>query len=711
MTEINTKQVHRASRCEAVLQRCAKRAWRLALARGLLLTIGGAGGVFFAEFILDKYLDLPPFVRGVLIAGALLTIGKIALDFLFRPLRRSVDEEQLARRIESAYPSLKGLFLTAVQLSRPGNPAAAYVSPLLLQHVVLEAEDLTDQIDPKRLFPVRRLLAPGAVFCAVLILWAVSAVGASESLSVWKERLLLKNVPWPRAVNLVVVRPEGEKVLVARGDDLLVEVRVTRGTVRQVELVCDWGSTQRVEVMTGWGEKVFRYTVPNVIRPFSFYARGGDGRTPVKRVVVVPRPRIEAIEAEIIYPQYTGLAPQKSVDGSVKALAGSTVRYTAWTRPRVRSARFRFFQSGSKEPALSRDLPLEHQGSRTKLSGQFTVSASGYYTFSLESLEGFVNDNPSRYRVRAVPDRIPQVRITKPLGTEECTPEGAVAVEGLVTDDWGISAVRFTYRIKEPAERDPGPAKEIELPLPEQTAGRSPKKVPVSYTFELRPLGVSEGTSIYWTVEATDNAGGTGRSSEGLIVVVRPEDLRDIIFDRLGSLREELKHAAELQARARRRLNRLIADTKKAASLDAKAVSVLGQGKAEQVAVSRRVETAVEALRELRDRMQRNAVGDLQEQKWIGSLADELQGLEQDKVTPLLEAMAKVSEQASAGGASPSAVKPLVARQEEIEKELRDIVDRMTQFNDINQLVQQLQEILQVEERVQRYTKQLMQRP
>ena len=144
--------------CRSVIEKCTKRAWRLALAKGLIFVIASFAGLLFAEFILDRYLDLPAAVRAILLLVFLAVFVKIFFQMLLLPLRKSVDVNEIARRVESGYPYLEGLFLTAVQLSRPGNPAASHISQALLEKVIDEADELSAQIEPGRLFPSKSLL-------------------------------------------------------------------------------------------------------------------------------------------------------------------------------------------------------------------------------------------------------------------------------------------------------------------------------------------------------------------------------------------------------------------------------------------------------------------------------------------------------------------------------------------------------------------------
>ena len=106
--------------------------------------------------------------------------------------------------------------------------------------------------------------------------------------------------------------------------------------------------------------------------------------------------------------------------------------------------------------------------------------------------------------------------------------------------------------------------------------------------------------------------------------------------------------------------------------------------------------------------MIRNRIGTLKEQKWFSSLGNELRSLTGDKVTPLARDLAHLAEQVGTGNASPSQLSSLIDRQRDVEDALRDVVDRRTQFGDINQLIRRLKDILSAQQKIKSMPKELL---
>ncbi|HAK94086.1 MAG TPA: hypothetical protein DCM87_03525 [Planctomycetes bacterium] len=660
-------------------------------------------GLLLAEFLLDYHLDIPAAMRAVLLLAALGACARAAFVLLVRPLGALPDAAGLARGVERAYPELEGRFITAVQLSAEGNPAAAHVSRELVATVVRDADRGARRIDAGRVYPLRGLLAPAAVLAVLAALWLAVVLWKGDVLGVWGSRLALANVPWPRSVVLRVVEPEGSPVLVAKGDDLMIEVEVVKGRARQVELLCDWDGVRSTEVMTRFGRYTFRHTMANLTRGFTFAARGGDGRTAPVSVKLVARPRIEKITAAVRYPAYAGRPDETSEDGSIRALAGSAVAFEAWVRPRIKEATFRLYGTGKDEPLAERRLEVRAEEEFSVIEGAFDVTQTGYYACALVSEEGFANTEQNRYRVRAIPDGVPVVRIAEPSVKEECTLGARLGIKATATDDWGLAAAWFAHAVKNP--EDPEPRPEEKTPLAIEAGAR---EAALGHVFDLGGARVREGSTIEWHIGAQDAAGGVGLSAEHVIVVVRPEDLRAILFDRLTMVREDLRSAAQLQDRARERLSALARDTREQATLESSAAGPLGQSRSDAQAMARRLDAAAQELARVRDRMARNQVADLKEQKWVGSLGEELKAIAGEKVAPLGRDIGKLAEAAGAGNASPTALPALIDRQGEIKDALQDIIDRMTEYGDLNQLARQLRDLYEAEERVKAMTREML---
>jgi len=700
--------------CVQILNAVKRRARNQTFLTNLLLFLCMLLVLPLTEFILDYNLDLPPAVRAVLIVCVFALVLRDIYIRLFKPLRQRPDQQHLARLIENNNPQLKGLLLTAVQLSDPDNPAASHVSPELIENVKNEAANAVDEADLTRIFSMRKLYGSTSGLFGLCLAWVMVVFLKGDVLDVWGARLLLRDYPWPRQVELVIEKPEGSKIMLAEGDDLMIEIRLLRGEVRRVDLVCDWeGGTSTQKVMTRWGGNMFRHTLPNLTKSFSFYARGGDGRTARISVELSERPRIERIEAVASYPEYTGMDDEKSMDGSIRALIGSKVSYKAWIYPKIVNAEMQLFASGEKDPVekMKPDVEEYKAYDETRMfslvTGGFEVKRSGYYTFSFEGVNGFSNVEASRFRIKAMPDQVPRIRITAPPSKEECTRNARVAITGEITDDWSVEKSELKYRVRFDPEKEQNPGKEQSLEVPLDEKG---KRVGVDYLFELSKIRLKEGSTVLWNLEAEDLAGGKGHSTEHVLVIVRPEDLNKILFDRLNMVREDIRSLKELQSRSCKRTRDLIRKTQDMATMDSGSAGGLGQVRSDERILSNRLTRAADRLYRIQERMVRNSVGDLKDRRWIKSLGDEVRNLVEERVEPLVVKTKSLIEKVGSGNASPATLPGILVQQNEIEEQLQDLEDRMAQFGDVNLIIRRLKDIISNEEEVKTLTKELFEK-
>lgn len=701
-----TEKTRLPKTCVNLLDACGRRSLRRRILLNMLSHLALLIGLPLAAFLLDYHLDLPVPVRAVLILGLLVVWGRHFSLRLLAAFRHRPDRQQLARSIERHQPGLNGILLTAVQLSESGNPAAEYVSPILIDQVRKQAGGAVKDVDLTGLYSKRPFVRPASLLGVLVLVWGMVGILRSDVLPVWGARLLMQDMPWPKSVVITLEKPASSPVMLAEGDDLMVQVKLERGDVRKVELVCSWPSgTQTRKVMTRWGGDMFRHTLPNLTRPFSFHAEGGDGRTIPVEVAISVRPRVERIEAEVQYPEYTGKGNDISRDGTIKALIGSRVSYRAWIQPPVDAAACRIYGSGEENPYEDQTLTIAEDADMSLVTGTFTVTRSGYYTFALTGREGFENRNAARFRIRAMQDAVPRVQITEPPAKEECTRTAVVAVKGIITDDWSVDRASLMYRVRFDPEKDqdPGPEQSRSMTLTEKGG-----KIPLDDQWRLSDITLKAGSTILWQVAATDLAGGTGRSPEQVLVIVRPEDLKKILFDRLNMVREDIRSLKELQLRSVKRTRELVKATQDMDTLDARAAGVLSQSGADERALANRLGRVAGRLTRIQERMVRNAVGDLKDRRWIKNLADEVAGLVSDRVTPLIAELKSLVESAGAGNASPVALSGIQSAQQVIADKLEDLEDRMAQFGDLNLIIRRLKDILANEEEVRSMTKELL---
>lgn len=185
-----------------------------------------------------------------------------------------------------------------------------------------------------------RALAGVASFALLL----VGARLGGETTTIFLERLIGRDVPWPQraTLELAYTRPsspgeprttgEAATLRIARGTDVAISVRAIGETPEEVVLHFKGGSEA---VLAPAADGTFRTVLRSCQEPIEFYATGGDDEDELPRlsIDVLDPPDIAALGLEITPPAYTGAPARVEFDRDVQVLAGSRITITILPTP------------------------------------------------------------------------------------------------------------------------------------------------------------------------------------------------------------------------------------------------------------------------------------------------------------------------------------------------------------------------------------------
>ncbi len=231
----------------------------------------------------DMLLRLPEHGSQLLLAAVFVSLLAAGLRWLWRPIWRArYDRAAIARRIEQAFPELRGLLASAIESA--GEPVdsplagAARLRAAVGERAARVAEplDFTAVIDFR---PARTAIAAwlAATVGLAAVLWcfpAAAPLSVQRILMPWREQ------PWPRRHRLDL---EPLPAKLATGQDLELAVIDTHGRVPQpVELCWRWkGDTAEQRLL---GEPTAdparaRFRLERLVRPVEVRVTGGDDDT------------------------------------------------------------------------------------------------------------------------------------------------------------------------------------------------------------------------------------------------------------------------------------------------------------------------------------------------------------------------------------------------------------------------------------------------
>ncbi|MHC5040272.1 MAG: hypothetical protein ACYTHM_23430 [Planctomycetota bacterium] len=457
-------------------------------------------------------------------------------SFLGRILTPMKDED-LALLLERRYPDLQCRLISAVQFEKM---MVSGTLPFSLPLARIVMDQAREAVRPRA---VGEVLDFGALkkslgwALLIVILMGGFFVAFPGPGGTWFHRnLLLRDVEWPRDTYLEMEGFKGKVLHIPRGEDVLLFARVTKGVQPDKATLyfsMEGGASGRVN-MTVVDEGRYKAVLKNLMERTTVYVRAGDGRTEDYRIAVVDRPEVEALEIDLMFPDYMGLPP--------RLLSGTGIDLSI---PLGTLLRFRGQSSKDLQRAwihLPPEDPLEGQGEGERgFLIEVRPEHGGILEIGLEDKDDLTCADPVRLPLRVIPDKAPVVGLRLMGISERITPRARIPMHIVIRDDHGVMRAELTHVV------------EVRKPKRETTEGR--KAIPnltrgtkdqiFEEVAEAEAYEVKPGMFLRLKVEATDGdtlkGPNVGRSETFALKVVTGEEL----FGEIVRRQQEQRRAFE----------------------------------------------------------------------------------------------------------------------------------------------------------------------
>lgn len=581
--------------------------------------------------------------------------GWVIWRFLFLPLRQHLSSSFLASHIERRFPGVHNRILSAVEFLE--NRVDARVGSTELQRAVID-EALRDMSrvqssDIVTFRPIRLVAIAGSVtfFLATLVAILHPAEAATSA-----QRLALpfSNIPWPRAVELQLVRadltkfaPEdGKPLLIARGDTLELYVENKRGKLPERV----WFEYRANEAEPASRESL---RITSIRDPqgqshdaalLSWIASGGslwfratggdDDVMPFHHVEVVPPPNLESLQVTLTPPAYLHRAQETLPPGvgHAQGYVGTTIDISGTSDKPLQSAVIRL---GNQQP-----ISVQLDDEKKHFTAQFKITEPGSksYWFELTDSQGFTDREPIRYELRGIADAVPDVSIELPIADVMLTPEATLPVQVLAKDDIGLREVRIVYQIGDeeslhtiPLFSDKSEEKGAALndvgPSPDR-----PQQHLADLNWKMSDLNPQPGMRVVFRAEATDDndidPNHVGKSVPRTITFASKEEKQREVATRVGNLLEDLTQATQLQQRTREQTQELMTQLDNVGELRSQDLDQLRRTEMDQRQTASRLTHSSDGIeaqaQQLLDEFRANQLKDDQTEQRLERLADEI---------------------------------------------------------------------------------------
>ena len=533
----------------------ARRVWKRSLFwTGFAIVLTGVIALFVGEAIVDWLMPLPSAVRIALLVIGAGVIGYLLYKYLIQPLRASLTLRDVALNVERSHPDLEDRLVSAIEFGNreSADPIESHMLQRLLEDTVARVKGINfkatiDHTQTRRHVGIAALVIVG---CVILSLLFPTEIHTS---------LLRVLVPWektdPVLTTRLTVEPGNARIL--RGKSLPIHVTVTGKSAEKVVLTYgDVGAQQRAtsevnkdeqqsKTMIGMlqnpdDKRGFAYEIFNIDADMEYYVVANETISERYTVEVFEMPKVTEISVAYTYPDYTGLKPVvQTGTGDIRAVVGAQAEIKLITNKAIQTASIAISQKsvGDQQSDLTADLySADSQmiiSNGNTLTTPIDVVEDGSYAIQLLCIDGFNNEIPIEYMIKAIPDAVPEVVIKEPGRDVKATKLDEVEIIAEATDDYGVAELKLMYRLGS------GELQELVMESSKEVVGFRQPAVSVSnesllpesqyaegtYTFYLEEFDVEPGDIISYYAHATDNNTRTGpgeASSEIYFIEIRP---------------------------------------------------------------------------------------------------------------------------------------------------------------------------------------------
>lgn len=363
---------------------------------------------------------------------ALAALGVVAGGIVFAVHRRTQpDWPDLARRIELRFPELNGVLITAVQQHPAGDGQFQYLQERIvraaLDHGGSQPWPATIPWSHAAAAQGVHLVALGCFMCVLAALPAPRR-GPGVFSNGW-------------TADGVTITP-GD-VSIERGERLVVVASFAGSLPASVNLVTTFPGAppKRTPLVKSLADPVFGGSVSEVATDFVYRVEYGDRQSRDFAVKVFEYPRLERADADLIFPEYTGLAP-KRIENTRRLSAVEGSRCTLTLQLNKPVARAQFVAKGD----ISETIPLVVASNSpvATLTG-LLLETNRTYLLQLVDADGRTNKLPAQFVVDVLKNREPELKVASPRGDTRPSALEEISFEGTVWDDFGVQAYGLAY--------------------------------------------------------------------------------------------------------------------------------------------------------------------------------------------------------------------------------------------------------------------------
>ena len=574
------KLTHRLARLRTLLA-----ANRALTGVGLALVFILSAGI--ALVILESVFYLRPILKIVLESLCTLCLLYLIARFCVLPFIRPPSLDRIALRVEQHFGGLQQHLISALQLWRQRNREEHATA--LVDAAIIQAERATQHLPYETLIDRKPPIRAATAVVVLALLGLLLHAGWPTALSGAAQRLANPQTPYTRPADTYIILQPGNVEIVG-GEPLALTAQFSGVIPRTARLyIREKGVHTWTSFVLPVKQAGASHHFPNMARSFDYRLSAHDAQTPTYTATVHPRPIVTHISHRDRFPPHTAMPDRiDQQGGDIIVPTGTQVSLTIEANKPLESAALVFDDATELPAAVSSSLA----------QATLTVKKDGRYRVHLRDPQMIANKDPVSYRIVALPDQPPDVRLLRPGQDIDLTESMRVSLVAEAFDDYGISRLELRYRKDDDTDHI--------LPII-TTLGR---EIETSYNWDMSNLNLLPGDQITYRIRAYDN---NPRPSFGetATFTIRMPSLFEIHREADKTQRESIDEIETVQQRGREldtRLKELARDMLTKDKLDWQEKRELEKVRQTQEQLAEQIESTAEQLDRALDRLQESGL-------------------------------------------------------------------------------------------------------
>ena len=403
-----------------------------------------------AMVLLDRWLQLPQWVRQLGFLGFIASLGTVAYFFIVRPLQKSVNPRFIARQLEGTQSETKNEIINWVDMREKDIPGS------IRDAVDAKAAEGLAEADVNTAIRSGKLPWLGGtamvLFGVLAVLFLIFKASMFTSL-LGRAFNPFQSTAIGTRTKIELAEPQPADTAITDGEQLRFLVNIlgkkpsADGPDRvRLLLKQSQDDTQYEEIpfTLGTNSREFDLTLGRsaIRNGFWYKVAAGDAETEEHRIDVRTRPLIAGFEARYEYPAYTRMVPDIGREPKIEAHRGTIVTLTVKTNRNVKSGSIAF--DGKPSPIAGEVVPE----AKDSLRFRFKIEERTNYRIQFASVENESSGFSPPYPIEVILDRAPAILIDAPAEEEIALPvNGLLAVDAAISDDFGLDTATLVLRI------------------------------------------------------------------------------------------------------------------------------------------------------------------------------------------------------------------------------------------------------------------------